>query len=155
MIDDWKPLINVEIFRGLEETELMKVAMFLTCVAATPGEVIVIEGDTGDDMYVVMEGTARVVKSQREVLLDNLKSFDCFGELALIDTIPRSASIEALENMTLYRLSREGLGEIKNWSTETYATILLNIAKIVSRRLRILDEIYAEFGVTVQKKNCP
>ena len=58
-----------------------------------PGEVIFREGDPGRMVYVILDGTADVVASGRHLV--TLPRFECFGEMALVDNLPRSASVIA------------------------------------------------------------
>ena len=73
------------------------------------GAVIVREGDLGDAFYVVARGTARVVRSGErgdEVALNILRAGDCFGEMALLEGTPRSATVRATGPVEAIRLER-------------------------------------------------
>ena len=85
---------------------------FLSRVYA-PGDVIVAEGEAGDEAYVITEGRCRVTKLQRgvdEVLVD-LGPGDVFGETAVLTDLPRTASVTALDRVTVLVVSRDQLQE--------------------------------------------
>ncbi|MBN2535999.1 MAG: cyclic nucleotide-binding domain-containing protein [Spirochaetales bacterium] len=64
------------------------------------GEIICVEGSPGDEMYVILNGTARVFKTinAEKVYLSTLKRNDFLGELCLLLHQPRTASVEAIED---------------------------------------------------------
>jgi CRP/FNR family cyclic AMP-dependent transcriptional regulator len=74
------------------------------------GEVLFNRGDPGDAFYVVVSGRVRIFthdEEDRELTLNTLEPGEAFGELALVDDRPRSASVAAVGPTTLRRLSRE------------------------------------------------
>jgi len=149
MYASWEQLEKISIFEGLKESELNEVFLFLDKLSINKGNSIVREGEEGNDVYIVISGYAQVFKSKPEgnIFLSKLGPNDCFGEMALLETTTRSATVEALEDMVLLRLPPSALQKIKNWQESTYSKIIFNIAKIVSSRLRAIDELYAEFGL--------
>ena len=71
---------------------------------------------------------------------------DCFGEMALIDIQPRSASVRSLEDSLLFCFSNRAFGSLRDWNLRTYTLITLNLAREISRRLRRTDALLAEFA---------
>ena len=145
----WEQLERIALFENLEESELNEVFLFLDKLSINKGESIVQEGDEGNDVYIVVSGSAQVFKSKPDgkIILSKLGPNDCFGEMALLETTTRSATVEALEDVVLLRLPPSALQKIKSWQEATYSKIIFNIAKIISNRLRTIDDLYAEFGV--------
>lgn len=80
----------------------------------SPGEAIVREGDTGDSVFIVREGTAEVVFTILDVniLLATLKPGDIFGEIAFLTGSDRTASVIAKENMIVLELDRPLIEEM-------------------------------------------
>jgi CRP-like cAMP-binding protein len=72
--------------------------------------------------------------------LRHLGPGDCFGEMALIDMSPRSASVIALEDCSALRLTNADLHRVYQADLEQFALIQMNIARELSRRLRIANE---------------
>jgi CRP-like cAMP-binding protein len=93
-------------------------------------------------MYVLESGRAAVVKEWqgRELLLRELGPGDCFGEMALIDLSPRSASVQALEDCSAFEIFAASLHQLYQRDLEQFALIQMNMARELSRRLRATDE---------------
>ena len=92
-------------------------------------------------MFVLEAGKVAVLKSWRgqEFLLRILKAGDCFGEMAVMDLLPRSASIRAVEDCTSIRLSAANLYRVYEHDLKQFALIKMNMGREVSRRLRDTD----------------
>ena len=99
------------------------------------------ENDQADSMFVLEAGIAAVLKSWggREYLLRTLKEGDCFGEMAIMDLFPRSASVRAVEDCTAIRLSAANLYQVYAHDLEQFALIQMNMGREVCRRLRETD----------------
>jgi CRP-like cAMP-binding protein len=95
---------EVPMFRACSEEELGAVAYLASPQALEAGTEIVREGDTGDDFYVLMMGTATVSRQGHDV--GRLEPGDFFGELALFDPAPRNATITADVPVTIAMLER-------------------------------------------------
>jgi CRP/FNR family transcriptional regulator, cyclic AMP receptor protein len=95
---------EVPMFQACSEEELNAVAYLASPMSLAAGTEIVREGDTGDDFYVLMMGTATVRRQEHDV--GNLEPGDFFGELALFDPAPRNATITADVPVTMAVLER-------------------------------------------------
>ncbi len=140
------------LFGGLGAEELEEVARRLRRDRFATGAEIVREGEPGRRMYLIESGSAEVVKAggPREPAqrIGTLGPGDCFGEMALVDIQPRSATVRALEATTTLSMSGPDLFSIRHWRPETFAAIALNLAREISRRLRRTDALAAEFLTT-------
>ncbi|MDP6358218.1 MAG: cyclic nucleotide-binding domain-containing protein, partial [Planctomycetota bacterium] len=103
-------LKSVEIFSETSDEVLADVASILEEEEYVAGQNIFEEGDLGTCLYIVVRGSVRIHKG--EVAIATLKERQIFGELAAIDPEPRSASVTAEEETTLFRLSQSGLIEL-------------------------------------------
>ena len=108
------------------------------------------EGEAANAMFVLESGRVSVVKRWEGVdhHLRDLIAGDCFGEMALIDMSPRSASVIALEDCSAIRLTNADLYRLYQSDLEQFALIQMNIARELSRRLRIANERL--FGVELE-----
>jgi CRP-like cAMP-binding protein len=142
-------LARYSIFGGLEEEELEWVAGALQVRRYDTGEEVVREGDPGSEMFGIYEGEVEVVKSlprgDEEQRIATLRAGDCFGEMSLIDVQARSATVRTLGPSVLWSLSNKDLRRLCEWSASAFALIMSNVAREISRRLRRVDEIAAEF----------
>jgi CRP/FNR family cyclic AMP-dependent transcriptional regulator len=107
-------LVKTELFRDLQEEVIHALAARAVSRSFRKGERIFHQGDPGDAMYVVVAGLVKVVvvaESGDEMVLVTLSPPESFGELALIDGRPRSATAEAVESTELLVLTRRTLME--------------------------------------------
>lgn len=123
-------LKSVNIFGQVSEDVLADVGALLEEVAYQPGQVIFEAGEQGDSMYIIIEGRVRVYDGERTIV--ELGERDIFGELALLDPEPRSASIAALQPTRLFRLDREAFLELMAGSPE----IVRGVLHVLCERLR-------------------
>jgi len=96
------------------------------------------EGQPGDSMFMILEGQMRVYAKKKggEVLfLRMLEAGDAFGEVALLNQAPRSASVEAVRESVLLKLSSASLGKLVSEQPGSAAPFLYYIAKTVGRQL--------------------
>ncbi len=110
------------------------------------GTVVVREGENGNRLYLIDSGLARVVKNlgrDHEVELAMLKPGDFFGEGCILTTLPRTASVQTTCASVLFSLSSLDFYHLYQAMPAQYAILLLNMARDLSRRLRVLDEKFA------------
>ena len=107
------------------------------------GEFFFHENDTPTCMFVLESGHVTVSKSwqKHELLIRRLGPGDCFGEMALLDLCPRSATVQADEDCSAIELTSANLYRLFEHNVEQFALIQMNIAREMSRRLRITDDL--------------
>lgn len=98
-----KALGKVEMFEGLSKRNLTKIAQLSTVRKTHKDEILVVEGQKGSEMMIVLDGRAVVRRGKRK--LGELGPGEVFGEMALLDDQPRSATVTALEPMRLLEVS--------------------------------------------------
>ena len=101
------------------------------------------EGDEPTGVYILEKGRVAVCKkwNGRDVVLRYLSQGDCFGEMALMDLQPRSASIRAMQDCWAIELSPDALYSLYERDLEQFALIQMNRGRDVCRRLRLADEV--------------
>jgi len=145
-------LRDIGLFGALSDDVLRHLAGSLKTLRANSGAAIFNEGDPAREMYVVLEGEMEVLKKSRrgrDLRVAILGPNDCFGEMSLIDVQPRSATVRALAPARLLRMTSEELDNLYRHDLKSYALITLNIARDLSRRLRVTDGILADFTASV------
>ncbi len=102
-----------------------------------PGETVFHEGEVGETMFIIQEGDVRIHKRvrDRETTLAVLKAGDFFGEMAIIDREPRSASATAAGEAKIIVLSKD----IFESQIKTNPKIIMSILRKMSERLRQAD----------------
>jgi CRP-like cAMP-binding protein len=139
-------LRKIHIFAGLTDEVIDELAALCQPVHAAPGHAIIDEKVMGREMYVIAAGRVRIVRgagSPEQVVLAELSAGDFFGEMCVIECVPRSASVHAEDESLLYSLSSSDIHRLfKRWPDQC-AILLLNIARDLCRRLRMMDEKFA------------
>jgi len=135
-------LRKMPIFGGLSDRSLGSILCEATNICVPGGEYFFREGDPGGFLFVLRQGTVQVerVWNGRCIVLRKLGPSDCFGEMALVDFQPRSASVRATADCIAIRLSLDTLRALYQSDVEQYAIIMMNMGREVSRRLRAADE---------------
>lgn len=106
------------------------------------GEVICREGEKGDGMYVIQSGKVLITKKTQagDLTLASLQSGDFFGEMALFDKMPRSATAAAQGEARVLSIDKKKLF----LSISHDPTLVFKILETMSARIRKLDDILAE-----------
>ena len=131
-------LRTIPLFSGVRDPELEQIAGVAAHRKVPRGTVIVRSGDPTDSLYILINGSARVMNSDeegREVILSILGPGDFFGEMGLIDGSPRSADVVAAESCELLVISK---ADFKRCLQENFE-VALNIMKRLVERLREAD----------------
>lgn len=139
MVTTAEALSKVELFKGLSPKGLERVAAIATEEGYPGGHVLFQEGDAGDRLYVIVEGKTRIsrrVPGMGEEALAVLGPGSSFGEMALIDEVPRSADAIVHERARLLVLSKEAMQDLLFLDKELAYEVLWNTVRILSRRLR-------------------
>lgn len=135
-------LKNVSLFQGLAFEHLVVIARACTAVRSEPGKTVMLEGETPDALFVVMDGRVQVYRGPAEspTVLAELGPFDLFGEMALFDSSPRSASVRTLLPSIFLRLARDDFEEVVYY----HPAVALDAVRLLSLRMRALNERLSE-----------
>lgn len=132
-------LRKVSLFSDLSEAELQSISS-VTAVRTYPKNTIIIsEGDNSDSLYAILSGKVKVYLSDdegREIIINIQGAGEYFGELALLDDSPRSASVMTLEETRLAVISKSAFEECLTKHPE----LGLRIIRELSARLRHLTQ---------------
>ena len=126
------------LFAGLDESELLALGACAHRRIYRRGEYIFHQGDTGDAVFVLTEGRVKVIFASEEgdeMILATLQPPDVFGELALIDGGPRSASIQTLEPTTVLTLTRATLLDLMSRQPAVTDVVLRSLGRLVRRMI--------------------
>ena len=123
-------LKSVDLFSQIPGEDLAQIALITAEEGWDAGEEIIAEGEVGDALYIVLDGKVRVHRKDKTIA--ELGERECFGEIAILDASPRSASVTALIDVALLKIAREDFQEIM---ADKHA-IAQGIIKVLTRRLR-------------------
>jgi CRP/FNR family cyclic AMP-dependent transcriptional regulator len=135
------------LFEMLSQPELEVLAELSKLRRYAPGDIVFEEGDLGDSLYVIVTGQLDVVKRvdpSGERLLATLTDRDFFGEMSLVDKEYRSATVRAKSEAQLLQLSAENLVAFRRTYKDGFAFLLINIARVLSGRLRETNQLLAQ-----------
>jgi CRP/FNR family transcriptional regulator, cyclic AMP receptor protein len=140
-------LRNIGLFGALSDDVLEYLSTLLTVETPPAGSTLFREGEDANAMFVVISGEVEVLKRSKrnvEARVAVLGPGDWFGEMSIVDIQPRSATVRALAPSRLLRVSSADLDALYRHDLRSYAIIILNLARELSRRLRVADGILAE-----------
>jgi CRP-like cAMP-binding protein len=125
-------LAEIPLFAGLSRRHLGKITSVASTKRYAPGGTLVRAGNAADAFFVILDGSARVEVPGRAVVL---AAGDFFGEMALLDGEPRSASVVAVSEVYVMTVSRAKFLKL----LETEPKISLAIMATLARRLRAVQ----------------
>ncbi|RJO73963.1 MAG: cyclic nucleotide-binding domain-containing protein [Myxococcales bacterium] len=123
-------LKRMELFKQIPGVELARIAQITREVVFAAGDALMTEGDIGDAAYLIVEG--EVVVQAGGVPVANLGKDQCVGEMAILDSEPRSATVVASSAVRALVIEREDFYDILHERAE----ISLGIIQVLTRRLR-------------------
>lgn len=135
-------LKKVPLFEGLILDDLLSIDTALGQEDYLPGEAVMVEGEAGSTLYLVLKGEAevRIGGAEAGQVVARLAVGDYFGEMALFDDEPRSASVVAVTDATLLSLDRERFSALIGERPE----ILLQMCRMFAGRLRELNRRFLD-----------
>jgi CRP-like cAMP-binding protein len=138
-------LAAIPFFGGLEPAALDRLAAGMRSRRFRRGEVIFHIGDPGDALFVIVSGEVKISlpsETGDEAILATLRPGDVFGELALLDGAPRSASAAALTPTEAVILPRERFRELIATETGVRDALLASIAGELRRLTTHVEELH-------------
>src|SRR5260221_1050273 len=142
--DPGRPMIeSSSLFKGLPGDILDKIAKLRVRRRLEPGEVLFRKGDAGDALYGVMAGRLRIhanATDGRDALLNIMWPGDLFGEIALIDGLPRTADATAIDKVELVMLRRAPVLRPLRRENE----LPFHLLALTCRRLRWLSDMVVD-----------
>ena len=123
-------LKSIDLFRSLPGEELATIAEIAEEQPFAAGEPVFAEGEPGDALYLLVEGAVKVHRGDKQ--LAQLGARDVFGEMAVLDSQPRGASVTVLKDAVLLKIGRDDFRDILQERPE----IGMGILQVLSRRLR-------------------
>ncbi len=139
------------LFNGLSDNQLEKIISIAKVRTFPPGSVIIEEGAAGNSMMIISRGIVDIVQKveaeDRNIKLATLSKGQIFGEMALIDIEPRSATVIASEETEIVEIAQEDVnGLLTSSDGLNYIPILVNIARGMSEKLRKANQSLADIS---------
>ncbi|NJN36224.1 MAG: cyclic nucleotide-binding domain-containing protein [Nitrospiraceae bacterium] len=137
---------KIKLFReqGLSGAELSTLARFSAAKRYPAGTVLFHEGDSGDEMYIILEGQVMISKfipGGGEEAVAILGRGEFFGEMSLLDGQPRSADAKAFKGpVTLIAISQPALAEVMAMEPRSAFEFIKLLCRLICHRLHEIDE---------------
>jgi len=134
-------LQSMPIFGGIDENTLELILRQASYIELKKGKHFFREGESAATLYVLETGSVTVYRTWKGLKypLRTLGAGDCFGEMALIDCSPRSASVQASQRCQAIEISTSLFAEIYSEYPQQYTLIHMNMGRELCRRLRDAD----------------
>ncbi len=135
------------LFAGLDDGECKQLAGVLREYNCEPGEVILRQGETEQELWLLTSGTCDVIRQvdpqrpdEEPVVLATLEPGETLGEMSFFQPAPHSASVRARTPVTLLRLSRRDFDQRVNHGCRASYKLAVNMVGTLAQRLRQMDQ---------------
>jgi CRP/FNR family transcriptional regulator, cyclic AMP receptor protein len=150
-------LKHIAVLQAVDNEALARLAAALEAKDYADGQTVFAEGDPGDSMFFIVKGCIHVEKRAQATgathkTLAVLEAGDYFGEMALLDQKPRSASAVATGGARILRLSKAAFDQMQGQSTQAAMNVLFAMIRTSSERIRRLSAqvvVYDEVGKAI------
>jgi len=158
---DFDFLRRCSLFGGLTDAALEKIRTLMLRQRFPAGGVILSEGSVNDRIYFIEHGKVEISKAgqaggrpvTRHIV--DMATGDVFGEMELIDIQPCEATVRAVEETVTLSLSNRDLYLVSRYDMKSYALLIMNLARDLSRRLRVTDFLLAKGGCGSAPEGAP
>jgi CRP/FNR family transcriptional regulator, cyclic AMP receptor protein len=137
-------LARVDLFSGLRYKELTEVAKCCREARYSPGSVLISQGEKGSGLFILTKGTVRITRTNSpdgaEEVLGTAGMADIIGEMALLDDMPRSATVTAVDDVSALVLPFGEFRRIFRYILSTDPDVALDMMAVLSRRLRKAEQ---------------
>jgi CRP/FNR family transcriptional regulator, cyclic AMP receptor protein len=137
-------LARVDLFSGLRYKELTQVAKCCREASYSPGSVLISQGEKGLGLFILTKGTVRITRANSpdgvEEVLGTAGAGDVIGELALLDDLPRSATVTAIDDVTVLVLPFWEFRIVMRHILSSDPDVGLDLLAVLSRRLRAAEQ---------------
>ncbi|OGQ93022.1 MAG: hypothetical protein A2284_02270 [Deltaproteobacteria bacterium RIFOXYA12_FULL_61_11] len=131
-------LKEIPLFQYMEYKELLRLMSLVTNRSYRKGVYVIREGTSGEELFMILSGKVGIVKKEQQI--DILGKGDHFGEMTLIDSNPRSASIVTMTETKLLVINKLDLFRLMREDPPLSIKLLWNLTHILSLRLRATND---------------
>lgn len=138
-----RPLANIHLFQGLSRRVTARLAAAATRRVCKKGERLFLQGEEGDTLYCVASGRVRIDAigiAGQEVFLNEMRPGDCFGEIAVVDGLRRTAGATATEPTVLWAIHRHEV----LWALKVEPQLAGSLLALICSRMRWSTDLYQD-----------
>ena len=155
-IKDFSAIKDSIMLQGFSDEELGRLAVFCEMREMGEGTTVFIENMPGESLFLIKKGTIRISKmfaEGDEKTLVVLGPEDIFGEMAVIDGLPRSATARVAEDADLISLKKKDLERLCQDDAVLALKLVSNIVRVFSKRVREANEEYRDMLIWSLQKS--
>lgn len=153
---DFAEIKNSVMLKGFTDEELGKLSAFCEMREMSESTTVFIENMPGESLFLIKSGTVRISKmfaEGDEKTLVVIGPEDIFGEMAVIDGLPRSATARVAEDAELISLKKKDLERLCNEDAALALKLVSNIVRVFSKRVRESNEEYRDMLIWSMQKS--
>ncbi len=138
--------LNRAVFRGIKLRDIKRIILLSDIRSFEAGEAVIRQGEVGRDMFLILRGTASVIREldERRQRLAELGPGTVFGKVAFVDDVQRTATVQALEPTEVLVINHEKLNARLSTHPRLAAKLNLNISRILGHRLAQVSDNLAQ-----------
>ncbi len=148
---DGDVLIHIPVFQGLTAAQRQEVVARGELKTLAPGEMLIRQGQTSQDLWVLLEGSCEVLKqltsrpaTAEPTLLAVLEPYSSIGEMSYFSPAPHSASVRAKSALKLFHLSRASFDDLMTRHPAITSRLAANTISGLAERMRHMDDWVVE-----------
>ena len=154
--EDFSPIKSSTMLRGFSDLDLSRLAKFCEMRKMEEGTTVFIENMPGESLFLIKKGTIRISRmfaEGDEKTLIVLGPEDIFGEMAVIDGLPRAATARVAEAAELISLKKKSLEKLCDEDASLGLKLVNNIIRVFSQRVREANEEYRDMLIWSLQKS--
>jgi len=140
-------LRTIDLFEHFLEEELRGFAKNVKEVTLRENDVLFREGSMGDDMFILLEGSLKVYKESRFITL--IRPVDYIGEMAIIESKPRSATVQAIKPSILLQITMGQFQEYLSQQPESLVSLMRTLSQRIRRNTEIIAEEFEKANILI------
>ncbi|MEM1156862.1 MAG: cyclic nucleotide-binding domain-containing protein [Verrucomicrobiota bacterium] len=141
---DWYS--SIPIFAGISATALEQLSTSAEVLKFQAGRLLFSQGEPGHSFYLIESGEVevfQVMDGGHEKQIALLPQGDFFGDMAILECAPRSASVRTTQTSLLHEITTADLHQLYKSMPDQYSILILNIARDLARRLHKMDNQFS------------
>ncbi|MBW2451067.1 MAG: cyclic nucleotide-binding domain-containing protein [Deltaproteobacteria bacterium] len=153
-VTDFNAINESAMLQDLSKEDLAVLAKFCDKKHMTKGMTVFIENMPGESLFLISQGAVRISKMFAEAdekALVDLGPSDIFGEMAVIDGLPRSATARVVDAVDLISLKKADFEKLCREKPSLALKLVMNIVRVFSRRIRETNEDYRDMLIWSMK----
>ena len=109
----------------------------LSLIGKNKGDLVVKEGDSGNNMFIIVEGKVKVLlkRGKKEIILATLEKGNFFGEMSMFGGNPRSATVKALTDLKLLRITRKDIERLSETNPKLLSEFAMGLCTELCQRI--------------------